>query len=97
MLISQTMIISPELSPVMDLLWSSSGANHYGIADTNNPLGSVPDPNTPQIEQSQAVETVARWSALFLRAEVLGDRQVFDYVYKTGNALDNNVSVISQQ
>jgi alpha-beta hydrolase superfamily lysophospholipase len=74
-----------------------SGANHYGIADANNPPGAVPDPNTPQIEQSQAVETVARWSALFLRAEVLGDRQVFDYVYKTGDALDKNVSVISQQ
>jgi predicted dienelactone hydrolase len=74
-----------------------SGANHYGIADTNNPPGPIPDPHAPQIEQSQAVETVARWSALFLRAEVLGDRQAFDYVYKTGDALDKNVSVIGEQ
>jgi predicted dienelactone hydrolase len=74
-----------------------SGANHYGIADTNNPSGAIPDPNTPQIEQSQAVETVARWSALFLRAEVLGDRKAFNYVYKTGDSLDKNVRVIGEQ
>ncbi|MDZ4875610.1 MAG: hypothetical protein CLLPBCKN_005030 [Chroococcidiopsis cubana SAG 39.79] len=74
-----------------------SGANHYGITNTNNPPGPIPDSNKPQIEQSQAVETVARWSALFLRAEVLGDRQAFDYVYKTGDARDRRVSVTSQQ
>ena len=74
-----------------------SGANHYGIADTNNPPGSAPDPNTPQIEQSQAIETIARWSALFLRAEVLGDRQAYDYIYRTGDAIDRKVRVISDR
>jgi hypothetical protein len=73
-----------------------SGANHYGITNTNNPPGPIPDSSTPTLEQSQSVETVARWSALFLRAEVLGDRQAFKYVYQTGDALDRNVSVTSQ-
>lgn len=74
-----------------------SGANHYGITNTNNPPGSIPDSSKPQIEQSQAIETVARWSALFLRAEVLGDRQAYNYMYRTGDALDRNVSITSQQ
>ena len=72
------------------------GANHYGITNTNNPLGPIPDSSTPTLEQAVAVETVARWSALFLRASVLDDRDAFDYVYSTGDALDENASVISQ-
>lgn len=43
-----------------------------------------------------AVETVARWSGLFLRASVLDDKKAFDYVYSTGDALDKNVKVTSQ-
>ena len=72
------------------------GANHYGITNTNNPLGAIPDSSTSTIAQDVAVETVARWSGLFLRASVLNDRDAFDYVYSTGNALDTNVSVINQ-
>ncbi len=72
------------------------GANHYGITNTNNPLGPIPDSTTPTLDQALAVETVARWSALFLRSSVLDDKDAFDYVYSTGNALDENVSVISQ-
>lgn len=72
------------------------GANHYGITNTNNPLGPIPDSTTPTLDQALAVETVARWSALFLRSSVLDDKDAFDYVYSTGDALDENVSVISQ-
>lgn len=72
------------------------GANHYGITNTNNPLGPIPDSSTPTLEQAVVVETVARWSALFLRANVLDDRDAFDYVYSTGDALDENATVISQ-
>lgn len=72
------------------------GANHYAITNTNNPLGPIPDSSIPTIDQDVAVETVARWSGLFLRASVLDDKAAFDYVYSTGDALDTNVSVISQ-
>lgn len=77
-------------------LISILGANHYGITNTNNPTGPIPDPNTPTIPQEVAVETVARWSGLFLRASILDHKAAFDYVYYTGDALDANVSVISQ-
>ncbi len=77
-------------------LISISGANHYGITNTNNPDGPIPDSNTPTIPQDVAVETVARWSGLFLRASVLDDKEAFNYVYSTGDALDKNVTVTSQ-
>ncbi|MGB3761122.1 MAG: alpha/beta hydrolase [Rivularia sp. (in: cyanobacteria)] len=77
-------------------LISISGANHYGITNTNNPDGPFPDPNVPTIPQDVAVETVARWSGLFLRANVLDDKEAFNYVYSTGDALDKNVTVTSQ-
>ncbi|WP_322745592.1 alpha/beta hydrolase family protein [Plectonema radiosum] len=77
-------------------LISILGANHYGITNTNNPDGPIPDPNIPTIPQDVAVETVARWSGLFLRASVLDDKEAFNYVYSTGDLLDKNVTVISQ-
>ncbi len=77
-------------------LISIIGANHFGITNTNNSLGAVPDPNNSTIEQDVAVETIARWSGLFLRASVLNDKGAFDYIYSTGDALDPKVTVISQ-
>lgn len=77
-------------------LISIIGANHFGITNTNNPLGAVPDPNNPTIEQNVAVETIARWSGLFLRASILNDKNAFDYIYFTGDARDPKVTVISQ-
>lgn len=77
-------------------LLSILGVNHYGITNTNNPTGSIPDSSSPKIAQDVAVKTVGRWSGLFLRASVLNDRDAFNYVYSTGDALDENVSVISQ-
>ena len=62
------------------------GANHYGITNTNNPAnppGISPieaDPNTPTLDQARAIESVARWSALFLRAHVMHDRGALDYL-----------------
>jgi Chlorophyllase len=76
-------------------LVSILGANHYGITNSNNPPGPVPDSNTPTIAQDIAVETVARWSGLFLRASILNDRDAFSYVYSTGDASDPNVTVMS--
>jgi hypothetical protein len=70
------------------------GANHYGITNEDNPLR---DPSTPAIAQSVATETIARWSALFLRSHIQEDREAFQYVYGTGDAMDDNVTVISEQ
>ena len=69
------------------------GANHYSITDEDNPLS---DPNRSTLDQAIATETISRWSALFLRAHLLEDEAAFEYVYDIGDALDENVTVISQ-
>ncbi|KYC39942.1 hypothetical protein WA1_28675 [Scytonema hofmannii PCC 7110] len=71
------------------------GVNHFGITNTNNPVGAIPDPNNSTLAQNIAVETIGRWSGLFLRASVLKDKGAFDYVYYTGDARSPNVAVIS--
>jgi dienelactone hydrolase len=73
-----------------------SGANHFGITNVNNPLGAQPDSLAPTIPQEVAIETIARWSGLFLRANMLGDRNAFNYVFNTGDASDVNVTVASE-
>jgi predicted dienelactone hydrolase len=72
------------------------GANHYGICDQDNPPGAQADPNAATIEQATAVETAARWSALFLRATVLEDAQAAQYISTTGDPADPNVEVTWQ-
>ncbi|MEG4520022.1 MULTISPECIES: poly(ethylene terephthalate) hydrolase family protein [unclassified Microcoleus] len=69
------------------------GANHFGITNVNNPAGANPDRNTATLERAVGIETIARWSALFLRANMLKDRSAFDYIYSQGDALDPNVRV----
>ncbi|MEM9483501.1 MAG: hypothetical protein AAGA83_07385 [Cyanobacteria bacterium P01_F01_bin.116] len=69
------------------------GANHYSITNEDNPLL---EPSRSTLDQDIAVETIARWSALFLRAHLLEDEAAFEFVYDTGDALDQNVTVISQ-
>jgi hypothetical protein len=71
------------------------GANHFGITDVNNPPGANPDRNTPTLNQAVGIETIARWSGLFLQANMLEDRVASDYIYSKGDALDPNVSVTS--
>lgn len=71
------------------------GANHFGITDVNNPAGANPDRNTPTLDRAVGIETIARWSALFLRANMLEDPAAYDYIYSQGDALDPNVSVTS--
>lgn len=72
------------------------GVNHYGINNTNNPVGARTDKSQPILDQNTSIETVARWSALFLRASLLQDKAAFNYIYSKGDALDTNVNVISQ-
>jgi dienelactone hydrolase len=71
------------------------GANHYSITNTNNPF-VIPDSNSPTLDQNVGIETIARWSALFLRANVLNDEDAFNYLYNMGYSLDTNVTLISQ-
>jgi dienelactone hydrolase len=71
------------------------GANHFGITNINNPAGANPDRNTPTLDQAVGIETIARWSALFLRANMLEDPAAYDYIYSQGDTLDPNVSVTS--
>jgi dienelactone hydrolase len=72
-----------------------AGANHFGVCNTNNPPGADADPTKPTMAQTVAVETVARWSAMFLRAYLLGEKVAVDYIHKNGDALDPNVTVTS--
>ena len=74
-----------------------NGANHFGITNRNNPPDTVSDPNSPILDQAVAIETIARWSSLFLRGRALGDEGALKYVKRTGDLLDPNVSVISQE
>ncbi|BAY11977.1 alpha/beta hydrolase family protein [Calothrix sp. NIES-2098] len=77
-------------------LISVVGANHYGITNVNNPPGARPDPNIPTLPQEQSIETIARWSALYLRAYAIDDNGALDYINNTGDSLDENVTVIRQ-
>jgi len=70
-----------------------NGANHYGICNQNNPPGAQRDNTALTIDQGVAVETIARWSALFLRGAILGEAGAYDYVFRTGDNLDPNVTV----
>lgn len=97
-------LVTPDLTQVdydsiqepPKTLITVNGANHYGITNINNPLGARVDPNPPSLGQAQAIETIARWSALFLRAYALDDDGALDYVNRTGSTLDENVTAISQ-
>lgn len=73
-----------------------SGANHYGITNDNNPAGAVADRNPPELEHQQGIETIARWSGLFLRAYVWHDADAKTYVEQALAAPNAAVHVISQ-
>jgi PEP-CTERM motif len=72
-----------------------NNANHFSIANVDRPAGANPDRNAAALDRAVGIETIARWSALFLRANMLEDRVASDYIYSQGDALDPNVSVTS--
>jgi dienelactone hydrolase len=57
-----------------------AGVNHYGVCDTNNPTGPIPDPNVPTTSQNLAYSSVALWSAMWIKAQ-LGDATAHSFVY----------------
>ena len=78
-----------------NVLVTLAGVNHFGITNVNMPSGAIPDPNMQTLDQTVGIETTARWSGLFLRGTLLEERGAFDYVFRTGEALDPNVSSVS--
>ena len=73
-----------------------TGANHFGLTDTQTPPGARPDPSPQTLSQDKSIDAAARWSALFLRAS-LGDSLAAGYVYGFGDATDDTVTVVSQR
>ncbi|MEZ2236658.1 alpha/beta hydrolase family protein [Microcoleus sp.] len=71
------------------------GANHFAITNVNNPAGANPDPHTPTLDRAVGIETIATWSALFLRANMLEDRAAYDYIYSKESIFRNSMSLIS--
>lgn len=71
-----------------------TGANHYGITNTQDPSGANAESNPQSLSQAASIEVAARWAALWLKAQ-LGDQAAADYVYLTGDAADPQVSVTS--
>ncbi|MEV6968236.1 hypothetical protein AB0M47_24310 [Hamadaea sp. NPDC051192] len=67
------------------------GANHYGLTDGQNPAGARPDLSPQTLNQATSVETAARWSAYWLRAQ-LGDPVGRAWVYGIGDAVDTAVT-----
>ncbi|MFC5001156.1 alpha/beta hydrolase family protein [Dactylosporangium cerinum] len=75
---------------VPKLYVSVTGANHYGITDAQNPAGARPDLSPQTLNQADGVENIARWAALWLRAQ-LGDPVGTAWVYGIGDAVDAGV------
>jgi dienelactone hydrolase len=71
------------------------GANHYGITNTLAPRGAAADPSRSTLDSATANEVIARWSALFLRAHMLGDPGALEYVHSSGDGHDPIVTVRS--
>ena len=69
-------------------LFTIIGANHYSLTNTNNPVNppGIPpiqaDSIAPTLDQETTIESVARWSALFLKAHVMDDRGALNYLHR---------------
>ncbi|MCU0664806.1 MAG: alpha/beta hydrolase, partial [Myxococcota bacterium] len=69
------------------------GANHYGIANENNPKGANPDTTAPKVEQEEAIRAIADWSGVFLRATLHNDPDALEYITNLGYGEDDRVEV----
>ncbi|MFB8005757.1 hypothetical protein [Nocardia sp. NPDC056000] len=68
------------------------GANHFGLADVDNPPGAAPDPHRETAPRAQTIAAAARWTAMWFLAQ-LGSEAARDYVYRTGPREDSAVTV----
>ncbi|EAZ89728.1 alpha/beta hydrolase family protein [Crocosphaera chwakensis] len=71
------------------------GANHYSITDINNPLGANPDPQEATLNQLEANQLIAQWTAIFLLAHLENNSTAYNLIYRDTNT-DARVSIISQ-
>ncbi|MEM9272922.1 MAG: alpha/beta hydrolase [Cyanobacteria bacterium P01_F01_bin.143] len=71
-----------------------AGVNHFGINDVNKPYGVIPDSNEQTLDQTMSIETIARWSGLFLRSTLLQDQDAWNYIFIIGEELDPNISSV---
>ncbi|WP_010475755.1 chlorophyllase/cutinase-like alpha/beta fold protein [Acaryochloris sp. CCMEE 5410] len=96
-----------QLGSPTKMLISITGANHFGLTNSNAPNnpGNTPavvpaiiqDPKVQDIPQSLAIKTIGTWTALFLRATVLEDPMALDVIFSgAGDKVDNNVKVMMQ-
>jgi dienelactone hydrolase len=69
-------IISPPRA-----LIALTGVNHYGLTNVDNPPGSPSEVNSPQVDQTASINTIARWSGLFLRAHTWNDPRAHAAIY----------------
>ncbi|USR91912.1 hypothetical protein NEA10_04055 [Phormidium yuhuli AB48] len=69
------------------------GSNHYGITNVNNPPQAPLDPRLPDVAQDMALENLARWSGVFLRAWVLEDAIARGYLQQMLGITDSVVSL----
>ncbi|SEG54604.1 Alpha/beta hydrolase family protein [Thermomonospora echinospora] len=74
------------------MLVSVTGANHYGITDTQAPAGALPDPSPQTVTQETSIKASARWSAMYLRT-ILGDVWSGVWLWGVGDAVDSSVTV----
>ncbi|MFI6866044.1 hypothetical protein [Nocardia sp. NPDC050406] len=59
------------------------GANHFGLADIDNPPGAAPDSRVGTAPREETITTAARWTAMWFLAQ-LGDASARDFVYDSG-------------
>ncbi|MEU0538920.1 hypothetical protein ABZ319_03560 [Nocardia sp. NPDC005978] len=68
------------------------GANHFGLADEDNPPGAAPDAHPGTAPREQTIAAAARWTAQWFLAQ-LGDSKARAFVYGGGTRTDAAVSV----
>lgn len=96
-----------QLGNPLKVLVSITGANHFGITNSNapkNPVNTpavvpaiIQDPKVQDLSQALAIQTIGTWTALFLRATVLEDPMALDVIFSgAGDKVDDNVNVLMQ-
>ncbi len=72
------------------------GSNHYGLTDTNLPEDARADSNAQTLDQATVIETAARVSAEFLKADLKGDATAVSNVCSGGLGI-NGLSIIAER
>ncbi len=79
-------------SPAVKAYVTITGANHYGLTDVAAPEEANPDNGAQTLARETSIETIGRWSAVFLKAYVQGDSTSLTTMASGGSA-DSNATV----